>query len=241
MTEIPLIKTGDDIGKLLLDSINEQDVDLEDGDVLVISQTVISKSEGNVVDLSSVEPSSRALEVAEKINKDPKKVEVILNQTEEIVRLSHVLISETRHGFICADAGVDDSNVESGKVTILPEDPDASAERIRRILKEETGAEAAVIVADSWGRPFRLGAVGFAIGVAGMKPLKSLKGKEDAYGTELETTTVAPPDSFAAAASLEMGESDEEVPAVLFKEVSYEAGDGSVDNLLRSRENDLFR
>lgn len=241
LTELPLIDVGDDVVGFLLKSMEAQGLDLEDGDVLVIAQTVVSKSEGSIVDLSSIDPSSRAREIAEKIGEKPKQVEVILDQTDEIVRLEHVIISRTKHGFVCANAGVDSSNVESGKVTVLPENPDESAREIRKRLKKETGKDVAVIISDSWGRPFRLGAVGFAIGSAGIKPLEHLKGRKDAYGGLLKTTTLAPPDSLAAAASLEMGEADEGVPAAIIKDAPYTPGEGSIRDISRPLEEDLFR
>ncbi|KXB06030.1 coenzyme F420:L-glutamate ligase [candidate division MSBL1 archaeon SCGC-AAA382F02] len=241
LTEIPLIKPGDDLSEYILESLKNQELALKNKDILVIAQSVVSKAEGNIVDLSSIEPSSRAKEIGKKIDEDPRRVKVILDQTQEITRLGHVLITLTNHGFVCADAGVDDSNVEEGKVTILPENPDNNAEEIRKKIKKRTGKEIAVIISDSWGRPFRLGAVGFAIGIAGITPLKHLKGEEDAYGGQLETTKIAPVDALAAAASLEMGESHEKVPAVLIRNAPYESGEGSISELFRSEEMDLFR
>lgn len=241
LSEVPLVEAGDDIGELLVKSCETEGIALGDGDVIVVSQSIVSKAEGNVVDLTSIEPSSRSEEIADEIDKDPRKVEVILDQTEEIVRLEHVLISRTRHGFVCANAGVDGSNVEGAKVTKLPENPDASAGEIRERIKEKTGKEVAVIISDSWGRPFRLGAVGFAVGVSGMKPLKDLRGREDVYGVPLETTIIAPADSLAALASLEMGEADESVPAVLIKGAPFEPGEGRISEIIRSKEKDLFR
>ncbi|KXA90838.1 coenzyme F420:L-glutamate ligase [candidate division MSBL1 archaeon SCGC-AAA259D18] len=241
LSEIPLVGLGDDVGELLLESCERQRIELEDGDVVVVAQSIVSKAEGNVMDLTSIEPSSRSKRIADEIGEDPRKVEVILNQTEEIVRVKHVLISRTHHGFVCADAGVDSSNVEAGKVTKLPENPDVSAKKIRKRIKEKTGKEVAVIISDSWGRPFRLGAVGFAVGVSGMKPLMDLRGRKDIYGVPLETTIIAPPDSLAAVASLEMGEANERVPAVLIKGATYEPGEGCISELIRSKEKDLFR
>lgn len=241
LSKIPLVKAGDEIGELLLESCERQHIDVEDGDVIVVAQSIVSKAEGNVVDLKSIEPSSRSEKIAEEIDEDPRKVEVILDQTEEIVRAEHVLISRTPHGFVCADAGVDGSNVGGEKVTKLPDDPDASAKKIRRRVKEKTGKEVAVIISDSWGRPFRLGAVGFAIGISGMKPLKDLRGRKDIYGIPLRTTIIAPPDALAAVASLEMGEADEKVPAVVIRDASFESGEGSIYELIRSEEKDLFR
>lgn len=236
-----MIKTGDDVGEILLESIDRRGIELEDGDVLVIAQTIISKAEGNIVELDSVEPGPQAEEIAEEIDEDPRKAEVMLRQTEEVVRLGDALITQTKHGFICANAGVDSSNVGPGKVTTLPEDPDKSARRIRRKIRGERKRDVAVIISDSWGRPFRLGAVGHAVGVAGMKALIELRGDRDIYEKRLETTTIAPPDSLAAMASLEMGEGAEKIPAVLIRGYSYESGDEPIGKLLRPSEDDLFR
>lgn len=238
---MPLIKPGDDVAELILRSVGKQGLDLEDGDVIVLAQSVVSKAEGKVVDLTEVEPTNRAREIAEGMDDDPRKIQVILDETEEIVRLEHVLISRTRHGFVCADAGVDASNVEPGRVTVLPDDPDEGAREIRERIERETGSEVAVVISDSWGRPFRLGAVGFAIGIAGMNPIQDLRGMEDSYGREMKTTKVATPDLVAAAASLEMGEAGEGVPAVILRDVPYGRGMGSISKLIRSREMDLFR
>ncbi|KXB05369.1 hypothetical protein AKJ49_00945 [candidate division MSBL1 archaeon SCGC-AAA382A03] len=241
LEKIPLVKRGDDLSKLILKSAKKQNIEINDNDILVIAQSIVSKSENNIINLNQVKPSEKALEISKKINKDSKIVEVILQQTEEIIRLEHVLISKTRHGFICANAGVDSSNIESNFVTVLPENPDASARAIRRGIQKKTDSNIAVIISDSWGRPFRLGAVGFAIGVAGIKSTIDLQGREDAYGNKLETTMISPPDSIAAAASLVMGESDERVPAVLVKNAPYEPGEGSIQELLRKEDEDLFR
>ncbi len=238
---LPLIEEGDDLAEQILEAVREQGIGIEDHDVIVIAQSIVSKSEGNIVELEKVDPSPRAEEIGEKTNKDPRIVELILQETEEIIRMNEVIISETRHGFICANAGVDSSNAGPGKAIVLPDDPDESASELRRKLVKETGKKIAVIISDSWGRPFRFGAVGFAVGVAGIEPLEDLRGKEDAYGEELETTIIAPPDSLAAAASLQMGESNERIPAVLIKGAPYSSGDAPTSEMLRPPEEDLFR
>ncbi|KXA94770.1 hypothetical protein AKJ65_03495, partial [candidate division MSBL1 archaeon SCGC-AAA259E19] len=162
VTEIPLVSPGDDVGGLLLNGLSENEIELENGDMIVVAQTIVSKAEGNVVNLESVRPSSEAERFGEELGKDPRKMEMILRETESIVRQAHVLISQTKHGFVCANAGVDSSNVGEGKVTLLPRDPDRSAKEIRDLILEEIGKRVGVIISDSWGRPFRLGAVGFA-------------------------------------------------------------------------------
>lgn len=241
LKEIPLVEEGDDLGELILDSIEQQNITIEDEDIFVIAQSIVSKSEGNVIDLEGITPSERAEKLSKKIDQDPRQVEIILRETEEEIRSDHVFISKTKQGFICANAGVDASNVEEGKITTLPDDPDASAKRIKKEIDEKTDSRVSVIISDSWGRPFRLGALGFAVGIADIKPLIDLRGRLDAYGNELETTIISPPDSLAAAASLEMGEADEEAPVILIKDAPYEQGKGSISELLRSKEEDLFR
>lgn len=241
LKNIPFVKKGDDLTDLIIESAKKQNIMIENRDVIVIAQSIISKAEGNVIDLKNIEPGDRAREISKKIDQEPEVAEVILQQTREIIRLDQVLISETKHGFICANAGVDASNVESGSVTVLPDNPDESARKIKNQIKNITGIDVVVIISDSWGRPFRLGAVGFAVGVAGIRVLEDLRGKKDAYGRPMESTMIAPPDSLAAAGSLVMGESDEEIPAVLIKNAPYTEGKGDISELLRNPKEDLFR
>ncbi len=239
--KMPLIDEGDDIGELILQSAEEQEVEIEDKDVIVIAQTIVSKAEGEILNLDDIEPSKEAIEISKKINQNPKIVEVILEETNEKIKMGESLIVETNHGFICANAGVDTSNVEKGKVTVLPKKPDESAGRIKRKIEKETKSEISVIISDSQGRPFRLGAIGFAVGLAGIKPINDLRGQQDAYDKRLENTKTAPPDALAAAASLKMGEKDEKIPSVLIKNAPYEMGKGKTSNITRDKENDLFR
>lgn len=238
---IPIVKRGDDVGELIMDAAAKKHLQIDDGDVVVVAQTVISKAEGEVVDLHIVKPSKRAEELAKKLDKDPRIIEVILQQSPEIVRLGHVIISRTKHGLVCANAGVDHSNVENEHVTLLPSDPDASAARIKDSIRRRLGVEVAVIVTDTQGRPFRCGCVGVAIGVSGMKPLLDMRGRRDLYGKELKVTITCPADSLAAAAVAIMGESDEGIPVVLIKGANYDRGNGSIRELVRSPELDLFR
>ncbi|MGC8816812.1 MAG: coenzyme F420-0:L-glutamate ligase [Candidatus Hadarchaeum sp.] len=238
---IPMVRRGDDIGELIIEAAEKQHLKIEDGDVLAVAQTVISKAEGEVVDLRAVRPSQRAIEIGRKIDKDPRVVEVILQESAEIVRLAHVIISRTKHGFVCANAGVDQSNVDHEHVTLLPRDPDASAAKIRDTIRKKLGADVAVVVTDTQGRPFRCGCIGTAIGVSGMKPLLDMRGRRDLYGKELKVTVTCPADSLAAAAVMLMGESNEGIPAVLIKGASYERGNGAIRELIRAPELDLFR
>lgn len=238
---LPILKRGDDLGELTVQAAEKQGLEIEEGDVIAVAQSVVSKAEGNVVDLRKVNPSMRAEELAARLDKDPREVEVILQQSSEIVRLAHVIISRTHHGFVCANAGVDHSNVEPEHVTILPDNPDASAERIREAIKRKLGVDVAVVVTDTQGRPFREGCIGFAIGMAGMKPLLDLRGRHDLFGKKLSVTITSPADAIAAAAVLEMGEADERVPVVLVKDAKYERGHGTARELVRPPERDLFK
>jgi len=236
-----LVKRGDDIGELIVHAAEKNGPRVDDGDVVVVAQSIVSKVEGDVVDLRAVRPGLLAQRLAERLDKDPREVEVILEQSKEIVRLGHVIISRTKHGFVCANAGVDHSNVEPEHVTLLPDDPDASAERIRSAIKQIAGVDVAVIISDTQGRPFRLGAVGVAIGVAGISPLLDLRGRRDLYGKELKVTITSPADALAAAAVAIMGEADEGTPVVIIKGAIYKRGHGSARELVMPPERDLFR
>ena len=238
---LPLVKRGDDLGELIVRAAEKQGLHIEDGDVVVVAQSVVSKAEGNIVDLRKVKPRKLASKIAARLKKDPREVEVILQQSSEIVRLAHVIISRTHHGFVCANAGVDHSNVEPEHVTTLPDDPDGSAVRIREVVKHRSGVDVAVIVTDTQGRPFRQGCVGVALGVAGMNSLLDLRGKKDLYGKELQITITSPADAIAAGAVSVMGEANEGTPVVLVRGAVYEQGDGTVREMIRSPERDLFR
>lgn len=238
---LPLVKKGDEVGKLIVDAAQKQGLRLEDGDVIVVAQTIISKAEGNVVDLRGVKPSKKAEQIAARLDKDSREVEVILQQSSEIVRLGHVIISRTKHGFVCANAGVDHTNVDPKHVTILPDDPDASAAGIRDFIKSKLGTKVSVIISDTQGRAFRMGCVGVAVGVAGMNPLLDLRGKRDLHDRELRVTITSPADALAAAAVSVMGEANEGTPVVVVKGAIYEREDGNARELVMPLERDLFR
>jgi len=238
---LPLVRQGDDIGEMVVHAAEKHGVHIKNGDVVVVAQSILSKAEGNVVDLRAVKPGQLARRLAKRLSKDSREVEVVLKQSKEIVRLGHVIISRTKHGFVCANAGVDHSNIEPEHVTLLPDDPDASAERIRSTIRRAMGADVAVIVSDTQGRPFRLGVTGVAIGIAGMLPLLDLRGRRDLYGNEMEVTITSPADALAAAAVAVMGEADEATPVVVIKGAAYKRGQGSVRELLMPTELDLFR
>jgi coenzyme F420-0:L-glutamate ligase / coenzyme F420-1:gamma-L-glutamate ligase len=231
---VPEIKEGDDLAALIAER-----AELQGGDVLVVAQKVVSKAEGRVVRLVDVEPSDEARRLA--AGEDPRRLEVILRESKRIVRTRPPLvIAETRHGFVCASAGVDASNApEPETVVLLPDDPDASASRLRERLRELTGAEIGVIVSDSFGRPWRQGTTDVAIGVSGIRPLLDLKGERDAAGYELHATVIAVADELAAAAELVLGKTSG-IPAAVIRGAAF-AGEGSARDLLMPAERDLFR
>ncbi len=236
---LPELEESDDLG-LLLDAAARRAGGLEDGDVLVVAQKAVSKVEGRVVRLADVEPSARAVELAGD-DGDPRQIEVILRESREVVRSRPPLvIAETRHGFVCASAGVDASNTPAdGTLVLLPLDPDLSARRLRARLLELSGADVGVIVSDSFGRAWRQGTTDVALGVAGIAPLRDLRGTTDAGGRELRTTQIAIADEIAGAAELVLGKA-RRVPAAVVRGVDAR-GDGRASELVMPRERDLFR
>ncbi len=242
---IPDVQTGDDLVHIILDALERADIPLTDGDVVVVTQKIVSKAEGCAVRLTDVEPSPEAQAIAAASDKDPRLVEVILRGSRGVVRQREgVLIMETRHGWICANAGVDRSNVSGpeGDIALaLPEDPDASAQHIREGLMAATGADVAVIITDTHGRAWRLGTVNVAIGVAGMLPIADLRGQPDMFGYTLRVTTVARADELAAAAGLVTGQAAEGLPVVLIHGANYPRGDGRATDMQRPPDKDLFR
>ncbi len=239
---MPEVRPGDDLTALILEAAERQSLAFEQGDVLVVTQKVVSKAEGRIVDLESVEPSLFARQIAERWEKDARVVEVVLGESERIVRMDHgVIICETKHGLICANAGVDGSNVERlGTVSLLPDDPDASAATLRRRIEKATGVTPAVIITDTFGRPWREGHVNFAIGVAGMTPVLDYTGQTDPAGLELRVTQMAVADELAGAAELAHGKLDR-VPVAIVRGYAYPPGSGTARDLLRDPEKDLFR
>jgi coenzyme F420-0:L-glutamate ligase / coenzyme F420-1:gamma-L-glutamate ligase len=231
---LPEIQEGDDLAALIAER-----AELEDGDVLVVAQKAVSKAEGRVVRLADVKPSDQARELA--ANEDPRRLEVVLRESTRIVRTRPPLvIAETRHGFVCASAGVDASNApEPDAVVLLPEDPDASAARLRERLRELTGADVGVIVSDSFGRAWRQGTTDVAIGLAGIRPLLDLTGVRDSVGYELHATVIAVADELAGAAELALGKTDG-VPAAVIRGVDAR-GEGSAREIIMPADRDLFR
>ncbi len=252
LSEIPLIKKGDNIPEIIIHALKQNSLTLQDGDIIVIAQTIISKSNGRTLNLNEILPSEKAFEISKTLKqkskkyglpeKKPELVQLILNEAKQIVKYQHVLITETKHGFICADAGIDKSNTNGeGIITLLPENPDKDAEEIRRVLKKNAKKEIAVIISDSFGRPFRLGAIGTAIGVSGISPILDMRGKKDLFGYELQTTIIGQVDSLAAAAQLVMGESDEGIPIVLIRGYNFEFNEKTtIKSIIRKKEDDLF-
>ncbi len=266
LANIPLIRRDDNLADIFVDSLQESDISIQDNDILVIAQKIISKAEGRAVNLANVTPSQRALELAKTAEKDARVVELILQESNEVLRTRPgVIIVEHRLGFVCANSGIDHSNVNpplpsalsGGRspktkrgdalgtradwVLLLPENPDQSAENIRRLLEERTGKKIGVLIIDSHGRAWRNGTVGIAIGVAGLPGLEDLRGRADLFGYHLQATQVGLADELAAAASLVMGQAAEGTPVVHVRGFPYPLRAGSLKELIRPREQDLFR
>ncbi|HHV79338.1 MAG TPA: coenzyme F420-0:L-glutamate ligase [Firmicutes bacterium] len=238
---MPQIQPGDPLADLICSALNHGGLKLLDSDVVVVTQKVVSKAEGRLAKLSEIIPSPFALTVASELDKDPRMVEVALREAKRIVRMDKgVLITETHQGFVCANSGVDKSNVEPDQVTLLPLDPDASARRIRERIKQLTGVNVAVVISDTWGRPWRNGLVNFAIGCSGIAPIKNYVGKKDQYGYVLNVTEIAMVDEIAAIAELAMGKLSD-IPAVIVRGCEYDPADVGIKELLRAAESDLFR
>lgn len=243
---IPLVKSGDDISKIIKEAILNSDYDLCDGDIILIAETLISKAEGNIIKLDDIVPSDKAVEIAEICKKDPKLVELILQNSTEIVEVGpNFIVTETKQGFVCANAAIDESNVEDGLATPVPENPDKSANEIREFLESEFEKDLAVIITDTQGRAFRVGAIGTAIGCSGINPLWVRIGEKDLYGRELETTEIATADELASAASLIMGQADEGLPVVIISGFSafnhLRKTNSDIMPLIRPKEFDVFR
>jgi coenzyme F420-0:L-glutamate ligase / coenzyme F420-1:gamma-L-glutamate ligase len=243
---IPLINKGDDLSKIIIQSIKNQGLEIDDGDVLIIAETAVVKAEGRIIDLKNIKTTEKALKLAKQTGKDVKLVEAIIRESKEIIKVGpDFIISETKHGFVCANAGIDESNVDIGMATPMPDDPDGSAALLRKALQKKFGKEIAVIIADTQGRTFREGAIGVAIGVSGINPLWDRSGELDLYGRELKTTNVAVADELSAAASLIMGQADEGIPLAIVKGFSYfkklRNNDSNIKTLIRPKKYDVFR
>lgn len=245
---IPLLQPGDDLAAIVLSALQRLAIRLQDGDILVFAQKAVSKAEGRRVNLVGITPSARAAELAAQIDKDPRLIELVLRESRAVLRTRPgTIIVEHRLGFVCANAGIDHSNVAGEGdsreewVLLLPEDPDASAARLRAELESASRARLGVLIIDSHGRAWRLGTVGVAIGVSGLPALLDLRGKADLFGYNLRITQVGVADELAAAASLVMGQAAEGTPVVHVRGFPYPLREASLGELLRPRDQDLFR
>ncbi len=252
LRDIPLIRQGDNLADILFASLHTSGLSLQDGDILVLAQKIVSKVEGRMVDLATVTPSPRAVELAAQAEKDPRVVELMLRESREVLRVRvGAVIVEHNLGFVCANAGIDHSNVSplgggpveraDEYVLLLPENPDRSAAEIRAQLKVKAGADVGVLIIDSHGRAWRNGTVGVTIGLAGMPSLVDLRGQPDLFGYTLRVTQVGAADELAAAASLMMGQAAEGTPAVHVRGFPYPLRDGALGELIRPKEQDMFR
>lgn len=238
---LPEVGAGDHLAGLVQAAMTESGLETEAGDLLVVAQKVVSKSEGRLVRLAEVEPSARAVEWAIQHGRDARLIELVLRESRQVVRMERgIIVAETRNGFVCANAGIDTSNVPAGCALLLPEDPDRSAECLRSELRARLGHDLGVIISDTFGRPWREGLVNVALGVAGFSPLTDYRGSADAFGKCLKMTVIATADELAAAAELVMGKTSR-VPVVVIRGFKYQAAAGSGKELLRSADRDLFR
>jgi len=241
---LPLIKDGDNLAELISNAAEKQGTPLVENDIIVVTHVVVSKAEGNIIDLDKVIPSERAKELALETNKEPALVEVILRETKEIVRIGqNSIITETKSGIICANAGIDRSNVSGDRnVVPLPKNPNASAQNIRQGIKRVTRATVAVIISDTHGRPLRLGEINVAVGVAGIKPIRDRRGEKDLFGYVLRVKQTAIADELSSAAELVIGQADEAIPVAIIRGYKYQTIEGaSTTELIRAKEKDLFR
>ena len=244
LQNIPLIRQDDNLADILVKSLQETQIELHDNDIIVLAQKIVSKSEGRMVNLATVTPSQHAIELAQKADKDPRVMELMLQESNEVLRIRvGTIIVEHKLGFVCANAGIDHSNVIEGEehVLLLPEDPDRSARNIREKIKQTTGKTIGVMIIDSHGRAWRNGTVGICIGLSGLPAIIDERGWKDLFGYTLKITVVGVADELAAAASLVMGQAAEGTPAVHVRGFPYPLGEGSLKDLIRPKEQDMFR
>lgn len=242
---IPMVQAGDSLTEVVLAGLQESAIELQEGDILVLAQKIVSKAEGRQISLTTIQPSQRALELARKTEKDARFVELVLRESRSVLRYRvGTLIVEHRQGFVCANAGIDHSNVQDDEDTylLLPEDADASAQRLREDLRIATGVrDLGILIIDSHGRAWRMGTVGVAIGLAGLPGLVDMRGEKDLFGYQLRVTQVAAADELAAAASLMMGQAAEGRPVVHVRGFPFRLREGNLEELIRPKELDLFR
>jgi coenzyme F420-0:L-glutamate ligase / coenzyme F420-1:gamma-L-glutamate ligase len=233
------IEQNDDISELILSSISRPEI--KDNDILIVTQKIISKQEGRTVQLSTITPSLLATGIGSEYGKNPQVVQKILDESKRIVRLSDgVIISETVHGFVCANAGVDESNVKQGYVTLLPKDPNTSAQKLRESIKRKTGKNIAVIISDTFGRPFRMGQTNCAIGLAGISTIVNYIGTKDTFGRVLHVTEIAIVDEICSASELVMGKSLN-TPVTIVRNYKFNNSKSDINDLIRPKDEDLFR
>ncbi len=240
---LPIIKTGDNIAELICKAAERQGTPIQNGDILVVTHVIVSRAEGKIVNLDEVAPSEFAKNIAAQYEKDPALVEIVLRESKSIKRMGDgKIITETKHGFICANSGVDKSNVPGERiVALLPDDPDKSAEKIRQEIKRLTGCDVAVIISDTHGRALREGEINVAIGVAGIKPFRDRRGEKDLFGYVLRVKNTAIVDELASAAELAIGQADEGVPAAIIRGYNYlKSENAKATELIRPKEKDLF-
>lgn len=240
LKEFPIVGIGDSIPDLILSVIQKSDISLEEGDIVVVTHSIVSISEGKLYHLEDVKVSHRAKEIAQKTGHSQEQVEVALQEAHEVIREEPVLITRTRQGIITDFSGVDESNAPVGALLALPDNPDESARKISEALSRAIGFNIPVIISDTQGRPWRRGAVNLAIGVAGMSPYTHNVGKEDLYGHELRGSLVCLADQIAASAELVMGQADEGLPVIIVRGVCFDVGNGAASDILRSSSEDLF-
>jgi len=246
ITGIPLIRQDDDLADIILKSLHGNQIELQDNDILVLAQKIVSKAEGRMVDLATVTPSQRAMELSKQTDKDARLIELILQESSDVLRTRPgTIIVEHKLGFICANAGIDHSNVsekkDGGWLLLLPQDPDLSTKKLREEIQSQTGKRIGILIIDSHGRAWRNGTVGISIGMSGVPGLEDLRGKPDLFGTELRITQVGVADELAAAASLMMGQAAEGTPVVHVRGFPYPLREGSLKELIRPKEQDMFR
>lgn len=247
INNFPLIKENDDLPKIIYESILNNKLSLKDNDILVLAETVVSKAEGNIIKVDDVKASDKAIEMSKKSGKDPEQCQIILDNSTDIIRCQEgLIITRTPHGFICANSGVDNSNCEEGYVTPLPVNPDKSAGNIKKYLDDKFDCDIGVIISDTQGRAWRVGAIGVAIGISGIHPCCDFRGCHDLYGQELMSTIEATGDELASAASLLMGQSDNGICLVLIR--GYDStfckcrlDESSIDEIIRDEKTDVFR
>jgi coenzyme F420-0:L-glutamate ligase/coenzyme F420-1:gamma-L-glutamate ligase len=241
---LPLIAEGDRLAELIVDAAEKQGTPIMDEDIVVVTHKIVSKAEGQTVNLDEFKPSEQAVEIAGKTKKEPAFVEAVLRETKEIVRIGpNSIITENRNGVVCANAGIDKSNVEGEKnVVLLPTNPDESAQKIRKDLKNLTNREVAVIISDTNGRPLRMGEINVAIGVAGIKPTRDRRGEKDLFNYVLRVKQTAIADELASAAELVIGQTNEGIPVAIIRGYAYETNEkATARDLVRPKEADLFR